>query len=726
MPNINDLLSINASTKTADTTPSNIPVTKPVAVVDPAKDVKSSSIPSISKTSAVVSPGADQLNTQKSLQADLTKKEAALSSATTDGIIATGPNGEKIGLDYSDMAARSALTSKGYKLSTGNISGLQKYNPAATGSTPAPAPATTTPITTTATTTTSVPGAQPPVGSPESAVLGTTLPDTNSQYYQDYAAAATKAKNAAAGVFTNEEQQQIDQAGAEVSSQYDELISQQKEKASQSKAQNLVAAATSGGLDTSAWVGLASLVGVPAGVQNFEGVGGAVAQLASEWDNSIAQLETEKITAVNAAKEAKKQAIATGDEKSYQIASDMFDKASQIAKDQMTMNMNKTSILQSYQDHLTKTTSEAQAAATTDIQTWASSNIDPSTISDSTKRNMELSLKLPYGTFDQYYNLQKSSAAIKTESDKIDFVQKVITAGKTLTQGTQMTIKMPDGTDYTVSGTQSTATGVKYFTDTNGNITKYNPNTGLTESLGALGKGTTGQFDQAKYDQIISSQPGDAMYKVAQDLAYGSLTLAQFRSLYSYSRDVTSKLAVYDLASKLNPNFNPAQYELGYKVASNVRVRQQISALDNVQARTPDLLQLSDLANRSGVTLMNKIILPAGYQLGGKSYTDFHTAITAYADELSGALGFGSATDMSRQMGFSMTDPDLSPEDFASAIQNVVIPFVQSKRQTLIDQMGVYGPMVNDMSQGQTGATDGAGGSSQPAQDTTLNSIWNS
>ncbi len=42
-------------------------------------------------------------------------------------------------------------------------------------------------------------------------------------------------------------------------------------------------------------------------------------------------------------------------------------------------------------------------------------------------------------------------------------------------------------------------------------------------------------------------------------------------------------------------------------------------------------------------------------------------------------------------MGFNMTDPTLSPDDFASSVQDIVVPFVNRKRDTLLKQMGVYG-----------------------------------
>lgn len=199
-----------------------------------------------------------------------------------------------------------------------------------------------------------------------------------------------------------------------------------------------------------------------------------------------------------------------------------------------------------------------------------------------------------------------------------------------------------------------------------------------------------------KSQEIPDIKPNTPQFKVAQDLAYGRLTMQQFRSLTAYSRDTGLKMAVYQKAGELNPNFNPAAFEAGYKLASNPRVQQQLASLDNVVQAAPDLIEASDQATRYGIKAVNKIVNWGGAEFGGHKYSNFHTAQIAFADELSGALGYGSATDMSRDMGFNMTDPNLSPGQFADGIRNVVLPFVVRKRSTLLNQMGIYGQGNNN------------------------------
>jgi len=68
-------------------------------------------------------------------------------------------------------------------------------------------------------------------------------------------------------------------------------------------------------------------------------------------------------------------------------------------------------------------------------------------------------------------------------------------------------------------------------------------------------------------------------------------------------------------------------------------------------------------------------------------------------------------------MGFDMADPNLSPEAFRAGIQNVIIPFVERKRDTLLKQMGPYGqPGMNPAAGPVNGAPSPAGPPPQQKQ----------
>jgi hypothetical protein len=212
-------------------------------------------------------------------------------------------------------------------------------------------------------------------------------------------------------------------------------------------------------------------------------------------------------------------------------------------------------------------------------------------------------------------------------------------------------------------------------------------------------------------------KPNDQGYRIAQDLAYGKLTFPQFRSLMtSRSADAGAKRAIYDTAAELNPNFNPAAFEMSMKFASNPTTQRQLVAIDNVKRGVDDMIMLSDRASRTGIPLLNDLVIKGGVALGGKRYSNFNTAVTAFADELSLALGTGGATDMARRMGFDMTRKDLTPEQFAEGMTTVVIPFLQRRKDAMLQQMGPYGqPGFNPGAGGAEGQAPGQGQGQPPS-----------
>ena len=230
------------------------------------------------------------------------------------------------------------------------------------------------------------------------------------------------------------------------------------------------------------------------------------------------------------------------------------------------------------------------------------------------------------------------------------------------------------------------------------------PTTGKLTSLdGTDVTGSAKPIPTAAQISITNSQtpyvitPGSREERAAQDLADGTLTLANLKTLYPYTRDGSNQVklaAIYDEARQKNPNFSPEAYERGYKFSTSKPVLQQIASINNAVAGVPDLLKFSDQAERSGLPLINQFTFPGGIKLGSSTYPNFAAAQKAFADELSGALGFGNATDMKLQLGLDLTDPKLSPSTFKSVIQDVVIPFVQRKKAALLGPMGPYGSEV--------------------------------
>jgi hypothetical protein len=190
----------------------------------------------------------------------------------------------------------------------------------------------------------------------------------------------------------------------------------------------------------------------------------------------------------------------------------------------------------------------------------------------------------------------------------------------------------------------------------------------------------------------ITIKPNTRESRIATDVATGRLPYADWQRMYGRGAQFAEKkAAMYDYARQINPDFDVASYEAGLKVAGNPKIVMQVSSLNNVMSGVPDLLAASNAADSAGLRILNSYIKKGGFTIGGKAYSNLNTARTAFADELSGALGYGSATDMSRDMGFSMTDSTLPPDKFAAAIQDIVVPFVERKKRSILGGMGVYG-----------------------------------
>lgn len=194
---------------------------------------------------------------------------------------------------------------------------------------------------------------------------------------------------------------------------------------------------------------------------------------------------------------------------------------------------------------------------------------------------------------------------------------------------------------------------------------------------------------------------GSPHYRIAQDLAYGKLTFAQFRSLYpARAASAAEKQAVYDLAGQLNQNFNPAAFEMGFKFASSAQSQRALAAVDNVMPNIDKVIALSDTIQRSDLPSWNALLNSTRFQLGNRKVTNFRQMQKLIGDELGVALGAGAMTDMKLKLGLDVVDPNLGPDQFKTAMENIK-EFLVNRKQSLLSQMGVYGqagmnPGAND------------------------------
>lgn len=492
------------------TTPSNLPNANPLT--NPVAVPTLSSLPALNVQSAVIKPGAVKVATQKANEADLNVKASLVTPKPVTPVSVNSPAGSPVPAGY-DPATGMPIGWKPAAPPATPPAGSQNSGAAGgqagQGGTNAGGNAQTQPYTPPGSKPGTVDGAVDPYAKAALETPDFATTPQGQQYYQDFAKAAQ-------GALTLSEQQKEEakQYGLAAGMRYDSLIADAKLKSQKGKASNFVQAAKSGGLDSSAWAGVAALVGAPAGVERLEGIGGALESMASAYDQVVANLESEKQQAIIAATQAREEYLLTRNKDSYKIASDLFDKAKSMYDDQIKLNMAKSETLRSYQEYLTKTTKDAYDAAENDIKTLAGSGMAATDFDDKKKRDFELSLRLPHGSFDSYYKAQFDAAQAKTQEDKVKAATSVIDLLNKIPVGQKVTIG-----DATYEGTGEDKNIVTYKeTDRNGNvmILEYNKDTKEVTTVktgikvrvpGSGGGGSSGQ-DEKRQKQALDDAVG--------------------------------------------------------------------------------------------------------------------------------------------------------------------------------------------------------------------------
>jgi hypothetical protein len=164
-------------------------------------------------------------------------------------------------------------------------------------------------------------------------------------------------------------------------------------------------------------------------------------------------------------------------------------------------------------------------------------------------------------------------------------------------------------------------------------------------------------------------------YDIANKLANGELGLTAFQRLLgglsSNPTAMARRTSILNLASTLNSNFNEAEWEQGQKFGANSNTQKTLAAIDAVQQTFSIVKGIASQAINTGIPILNKIVMPGAVAVGNVSTSNFATAAKALADELSGVLGYGSATDMKLQLGIDLADPTQSPEQFSKNLGTI-------------------------------------------------------
>jgi hypothetical protein len=198
------------------------------------------------------------------------------------------------------------------------------------------------------------------------------------------------------------------------------------------------------------------------------------------------------------------------------------------------------------------------------------------------------------------------------------------------------------------------------------------------------------QRPEAGTQPEIEIKPGTRMYRVAQDIAYGTLTMSDFNRIYGRAMgNAATKAAIYDTARLLNPDFSPAKFELDYKMAANPAIRQRIVAIDGLSPVIEKIKEISSKVGNGDVQAFNRLLQGAKLQVSNKTVANFQQLKTLLGDEVGLALGVGTGSDLKTKLGLDLVNTNLSDGSFQSNMDQLD-SILGARKGLLLKQMGTY------------------------------------
>jgi hypothetical protein len=183
---------------------------------------------------------------------------------------------------------------------------------------------------------------------------------------------------------------------------------------------------------------------------------------------------------------------------------------------------------------------------------------------------------------------------------------------------------------------------------------------------------------------------------VAKDLATGTLTFSEFNRLFPNrsGAGAEAKAAMYDAARELNPAFSPAQFEAGYKMATNPQVTNRLVAINALMPVVDRITTLAASVGNNDIPAFNRLLQEGNFQVGGKHVASLRQLQTLLGEEVGNALGVGTGSDLKTKLGLDLVNPTLGPKDFLDTMQQLS-GVLGARKQTLLGTMGVYGQGPN-------------------------------
>jgi hypothetical protein len=131
-----------------------------------------------------------------------------------------------------------------------------------------------------------------------------------------------------------------------------------------------------------------------------------------------------------------------------------------------------------------------------------------------------------------------------------------------------------------------------------------------------------------------------------------------------------------------DPKFDFNLSDAGSKAVGSNYYQRSISAVNSVLPNVAKVVELSKDIDRLGVVGIDRILQKTAMQFGDTKVTSLHQARKMLADEIGLALGQGTVSDMKLQLGFDVTDPAVSDENFMKNM-GLVKEFIENRKSGL-------------------------------------------
>lgn len=390
-----------------------------------------------------------------------------------------------------------------------------------------------------------LPGNKPPAGAIQTDIEGNSLTsadtinksnstvqdwESSPQYAENKA--TIDAANRALGIFTPEEQAQIEQEGIAAGAAYDTSIIDAKRSKYYGMPEAVQAGLRVGGAMNTQIAGASAAPGQEGlNVGSVIGRGGELEKISSAYDFNIASLESAKNAAIQTAKVSAQRAMQTGKKQDKQAAIDAYDKAQQAWYQQQELIDRRKSTLTALSQYEEKQAVEKKESSWTQtkdlLNTFGSAALDD--MDEAVIKELETNAGLPKGT------LQKG---IKT-------LKEIEAAGK------ELNLREVDGSLYNV------------YTDENGQVQSELVVRGTAKGSGGGGSGSGANLSagqQQRLLQITNKYQADPIV-----LAASKATMAESvaNAAIADPKKAGSQLSLlYSLVKNLDPDSAVREGEL--------------------------------------------------------------------------------------------------------------------------------------------------------------------